>query len=347
VSPHHDALGLSSFVAGLGALARSGEVRLSLAPLRVAQVEPHVLHLQVEDLLTGRTRRIAFEVFDRADRFDIPTLRAVDVYFKQTLDRDLLSTLPDGLGDRVRPGGLTFAARLRGTRALGAKSCLTALVAHAMSMGPNGVIGETRRRLLDFLDIALSLHASEWERRPEDPLIGAVVFQTRLWPPADGVAEDRRAINRGRLEVIRALRAEFGETDRVGLIPTRFAAAEHESALLSRKVSRREYASQLRSSLISVNTHGLDGSPGFKIGESLAAGAAIVSQPLLFELPEPLLPDVHFLPFYEPEECIAQCRRLLEDTELADRMRHANLMYYQKHVRPESHVRNLLSEGFM
>ncbi|MEJ2483221.1 MAG: glycosyltransferase, partial [Gemmatimonadota bacterium] len=151
---------------------------------------------------------------------------------------------------------------------------------------------------------------------------------------------------RGRVEVVRALRAAFGGEDRVGLIHNAFAAAEAPDALLGRKVSRREYANQLKTSLISVNTDGLDGSPGFKIGESLAAGAAIVSQPLQFELPEPLLPDVHYLPFREPEECVSQCRRLLADPELAGRMRQANLGYYRRNVRPENHVRNLLNWGF-
>jgi len=346
VSPRHDALGLSSFVAGLAALDRSGEIRLSLAPLRAGRVEPHVLHLQVENLRTGRSRRIAYEVFDRADRFDVPTLAGVDVYFKQTLDRANLADLPTELRARVRPGGLTFATRLPGTRALGAQSCFTALVAHAMSFGSEGLSAQIRKRLQDIYDIAGSLHISEWERSPEDQLSGDVVFQTRLWPPVDSVAEDRQAVNQGRVAVVRALRRAFGGDDRVGLIQTSFAAAEAEDALLARKVSRREYAVQLRTSLISVNTDGLDGSPGFKIGESMAAGAAIVSQPFRFELPEPLVPEVHYLPFVEPEECVAQCRRLLEDRPLADRMRRTNLLYYRRHVRPEAHVRNLLTWGF-
>ncbi|MCL7982101.1 MAG: glycosyltransferase [marine benthic group bacterium] len=345
MSQRHDALGLSSFVAGLGALARSGEIRLSLAPLRAERVEPHVMHLQVEDLRSGLSRSMAYEVFDRADRFDLPTLAGVDVYFKQTLDTDLLEELPGRLGARVLPGGLTFGTRLPGTRLLGAQSVFTAFLAHAMSMGAEGLAGAAKRRLHDAYDIAGAIRVSEWERSPEDPLTGDVVFQTRLWPPVQGVVEDRQAVNRGRVEVVRALRAAFGGEDRVGLIRTEFAATEAPDALLARKVSRREYASQLKTSLISVNTHGLDGSPGFKVAESLAAGAAIVSQPFRFELPEPLLPDVHYLAFDEPEECVVQCRRLLQNPELAGRMRHANLSYYRRHVRPENHVRNLLARA--
>jgi hypothetical protein len=78
----------------------------------------------------------------------------------------------------------------------------------------------------------------------------------------------------------------------------------------------------------------------------LAAGAAIVSQPFHFELPEPLQPGINFLPFESPEECVQQCKRLLEDLDLAERMRSENLMYYRRYVRPEAYVRDLLDRAF-
>jgi hypothetical protein len=54
-----DAPGLSSLAAVPGAHARSGAICLSLAPVRAERVEPHVIHLQVEDLGAGRSRRLA------------------------------------------------------------------------------------------------------------------------------------------------------------------------------------------------------------------------------------------------------------------------------------------------
>ncbi len=346
VSPRHDSLGASSVVAGLGALARAGELRLLLSPLRSATIEPHVFRFEVEDAATGETRRIALEVFDRADRFDRKTLQEVDVYFKQTLDRDFLEALPEGLRSRVRPAGLTFATRVSGTRSLVARSVLVSCAAWALSHGMRGTARTTLRRIREGVDIAGTLPIEDWERSPQDEVLHEVVYQTRLWPPEPGQDVDRRAVNQGRVDMVRALRAAFGGAERIGVIHSDFAAAEAPDALLSRKVERREYARQLRTSLISVNTHGLDGSPGFKIGESLAAGAAMVSQAFRFELPEPLRPDVHYLPFTTPDECVSQCRRLIDDRELAERMRSENLRYYHRFVRPEAHVRNLLTWAY-
>ena len=48
----------------------------------------------------------------------------------------------------------------------------------------------------------------------------------------------------------------------------------------------------------------------------------------------------------DPLRLPSQCRRLLEDPDLAERMRHANLSYYRRYVRPENHVRNLLTWAF-
>ncbi len=346
VSPLHDTHGTSSFVAGLGALANSGYLELALEPLKSTQLEPHVMHLVVEDLASGRVQHIGFEVFDRADRFDYVTIRQVDTYFKQTLDRQFLADFPAEFRDRVRAGGLTFSTCVAGTRRLVARSALTSCVAHAQSYGPRATPGAVRRMLKDFFNLSGTLLLSDWERTEDDPLRGDVVFQTRLWQPSHDHVVDRKTVNKARVDVVRALRNAFGSGDQIGLIHSEFAAAEAPDALLTQKVSRKDYARQLRTSLISVNTHGLDGSPGFKIGESLAAGAAIVSQPFHFELPEPLQPGINFLPFETPEECVHQCKRLLDDLDMAERMRSENLLYYQRYVRPEALVRNLLERAF-
>lgn len=346
VSPLHDSHGTSSFVAGLGVLSNSGYLDLTLEPLKSTQLEPHVMHLVVEDLSTGREQQIAFEVFDRADRFDYATIRQVDTYFKQTLDRKILAGIPTQFRDRVRAGGLTFATCVAGTRRLVARSALASCIAHSTSYGLRATPGAIGRMFEDIFNIAGTLRVTDWERSEDDRLRGDVVFQTRLWRPSQDHGSDRKAVNESRLGVVRALRNAFGGGDQIGLIHSEFAVAEAPDALLTKKVSRKEYARQLRTSLISVNTHGLDGSPGFKIGESLAAGAAIVSQPFQFELPEPLQPGVNYLPFERPEECVQQCMQLLEDRELAERMRSENLDYYRRNVRPDAHAKRILQTAF-
>jgi hypothetical protein len=83
-----------------------------------------------------------------------------------------------------------------------------------------------------------------------------------------------------------------------------------------------------------------------KMAEYLAAGLCIVSEPIVHELPVPLIAGVNYLPFASLEECASQCKWLLAHPTEAARMRVANLDYYSKWVEPKAHVQNLLSRAF-
>jgi hypothetical protein len=82
---------------------------------------------------------------------------------------------------------------------------------------------------------------------------------------------------------------------------------------------------------VSVVTTGIHQSVPGKLGESLAAGRCIVTEPLAYELPVQLEEGRHYLVFRNPEECVAQCRRLLDDDGLAAAMQAANREYYERH----------------
>jgi len=346
VSPLHDLQLTASFVVGLAELVRSGEIDLDLEILRDRQVSPHVMHCSVRETCSGRDRRFAFEVFDRGDRFDVAALDKVHVYFKRNFSRAGLDAVPGDLRGRIQPAGMTFGCRTSASRGLLLQSAVASFRAHIASFGLAG-LGSALSGLWQNSNLVRGFpEASVWERTADDPVRDQVVYQTRVWTPEPDPAINRTAVNAQRIALVRTLRSAFGGSDLIGLIHTDFAAEIAPDALLSRKVSRAEYAMQLRTSLISVNSHGLDGSGGFKIGESLAAGTALVSQPFHFELPEPLLPGVNYLPYETPDECVAQCRRLLAERTLAERLRAANLEYYCRNVKPAAHARQLLERVF-
>lgn len=346
VSPVHRLEITSSLIAGVSTLARSGELSLALEPLRDPDPTPHITRWDLGRASSGSRRKVAFDEFDRSDRFDLEALREVDVYFKRTYHPAALEDLPPGLAARVRPGGLTFGCFVDGSRLLMARAAWAAWRAQVGAKGLGGLKEASSLLFHNAAQIEGFLNTSTWERHPSDPLYDRIVYQTRIWSEEPDPEVDRHDVNAERVAIVRALRAEFQGEDLIGLIHTDFAEETAPDALLGRKVSRVEYAQQLRTSLIAVNSHGLDGSAGFKVGESLAAGCALVSQPFRFELPEPLLPEVHYLPFETPEECVAQCRRLLADRDLASRMRAANQAYYRENVKPEAHARGLLERTF-
>ena len=101
----------------------------------------------------------------------------------------------------------------------------------------------------------------------------------------------------------------------------------------------------MQTSMISVYSSGLDNCIAFKLADMLAAGCAIVSEPIRPQLPVPLVDGVNFLPFTTAEECVAQCRHLLDDPDVAERMRKANAAYYRDNVRPDRMAANLLDRA--
>lgn len=346
VSPAHRLELSHSLIAGIGALTRTGALSLILEPLRSTSSMEGILRWNVRETGQGQERKIALEEFDRNDLFDHSTLREVELYFKRNYCPDALLALPKESRSKILPSGILFGCFTNGSRKLSGKAALTSLSAELGTYGVRRLSSALKRLVFNAEHILGYLNVSALEHRPSDPLHSRVVFQTRIWPGEPGPKVDRRKVNDQRVAIVRALRAEFGSTDLIGLLHSDFAARGAPDALLGRKVKKREYANQLRTSLIAVNSHGLDGSGGYKLGESLAAGCALVSQPFAFEFPEPFLPEVNYLPFQTPEECVRQCRRLLADRPLAERMRAANQTYYRLNVQPEAFVRNLLARVF-
>jgi len=345
VSPLHRLEITASVVAGFASLKKAGVLDLRIRSLPDPEAAPHITLLHVTDKSSGERRTVAFDEYDRNDRIDLKTLNEVDVYFKRSYYSPSLEGMEAYLRSRIHPSGLTFACSTPGSRLLLIR---LALAAYSARMRASGLAGFKEANALLYHNAAqvegmLPDHA--YERRASDSIRDQVVFQTRIWPEEPDPTIDRGPVNRERLRLVESLRAEFDLPDLIGLLPTDYALAEAPHAVLSRKVGRAEYAQQLRTSLIAVNSHGLDGAAGFKLAESLAAGCALVSQPFLFELPEPLEPEVHFLPFQTPEECVAQCRRLMDDRELATRIRREAREYYLRNTAPSAHAWSLLTRA--
>jgi glycosyltransferase involved in cell wall biosynthesis len=170
-----------------------------------------------------------------------------------------------------------------------------------------------------------------------------VVFQPRAWNES---SEGKRAANAYRGEIVRLLRAEFGSSDRIGFTHSKVRSSVDPGLQLSRKVTRPDYVRQLANSAIGVNTRGLNDSSTFKLSEYLAAGMAIVSDPMKFELPEPLVEGVHYLGYNSPSECVQRCRELVAKPDLLLAMRTANREYFKRNLDPEAQVRYLINATF-
>jgi hypothetical protein len=121
-----------------------------------------------------------------------------------------------------------------------------------------------------------------------------------------------------------------------------YTTAAYEDCLVKNAAitEKESYLRTLRSFPICIATTGLHGSNGWKLAEYVACAKAILSEPLVYEVPGGFAPGRNYLEFMSPGQCVEQAHRLLADQNLRNELMTANALYYRAHLRPDSLVLN-------
>lgn len=189
---------------------------------------------------------------------------------------------------------------------------------------------------------------SQCEQAPRLGAYQTILFQTRVWDPADAPSAEKAAeweqINQFRVDCVTALKSQFPQLFRGGIAPSKFAQSYCARDLLcdARSAQKAGYFNLLREPSIAVSTGGLHQSNGWKVPEYLAFSKPIIAEPPAHAIPVALEESKNCF-YFESVEALLQCAdRLLSDTELADQMALANWDYYRHFVRSDAMVRRLL-----
>jgi hypothetical protein len=174
---------------------------------------------------------------------------------------------------------------------------------------------------------------------PQEPAQAKIFYRTRVYGPKDAPENFRlgrmNEVNDFRANTVRALKARFGDRFIGGLRDSAYAKATYPDCMFPGDPGLRGHVELSKACLININTAGLHDSSSWKMPEYMAGSRCIVSEPTVYETPEPLVEGRHYLPFSSPEECVAACERLLGDAELVRTMRTENFAYYSAHIRPD------------
>ncbi len=113
---------------------------------------------------------------------------------------------------------------------------------------------------------------------------GKIIFFTRLWNPDNHIdideKERRRLQNEFRIESCRTIKKNF-ENSSVGLFPDVLSSKLAPDLLLDvKKTSIKKYFGTLKKCDIGIADDGLKDTPGWKIGEYLLFGKAVITTPL-------------------------------------------------------------------
>ncbi len=333
----------SAVLTGLAMLARDGRIRLDveIAP-EAAPLQHGPWHLRdkqrpqtVLELDGGGSA-----VIDGHDSWEIETqdLLNHDLYFKRSL-RPESQLMPRG--ERLRVLGLLNEVRAD-------------FFDFAELRSELGAAGSAARRARTFLRWVAWWGAARaglggrpnWSRMYAPPTPGQsqrVLLMAGLWDPAEVPASetaqraDREAVNRQRVDCIRALRRAFGARFHGGVRPGEFARRYAPDVMLGseRETSRREFLRRVRQHAVCVTSHGLNGSNGFRLAEYVAFSRAIVSEPLRYALPGAFAAGEHYLEYTTPEECVARVAWLFDRPDWRDEMARRNWDWYSTWQRPD------------
>lgn len=308
---------------GLSMLAARGEIDLSFERHRVPAEKS--IWMRVTDRERGEQRLVNIDVADGAAIVSPHRNRVADVVFKR-------SPASDG----VRPLGLVAGMRTGAERtaAYRAHSVSSALRSRDLGAARAAVAGLRRTAWPPLMSQYMSPAGGETK----------VLLQVRAWDPDAGSnPADRDMVNARRSELITAMRDAFGSRFVGGFVPNDYARQHFGDQLSTAPSSQSEYLELVHSCRICISTVGLHGSNPWKLVEYLAGSRAIVSEPLVFPVPEPL--DTAVRTFSTAQECVAIVDGLLTRPNDLGELEREAAAYWSDNVRPDVLVRKRLEEA--
>lgn len=183
---------------------------------------------------------------------------------------------------------------------------------------------------------------------PESDRPVKILFMTQLWDDhipdfSDADNLERTYINQMRIDIIRALREQYGDAFTGGLNDTALSRQWAPDLIVPAKYTERSrYLKLVHDSDICIGSMGLFQSIGGKTGEYVASAKAIVNERLHYSVPGDFAEGTHYLSFDSVEGCLAAVQKLVDDPQLRQSMKQANARYYREYLRPDVLVKNSL-----
>lgn len=150
-------------------------------------------------------------------------------------------------------------------------------------------------------------------------------------------------------ETTNKIRAEFMEiclsmTDIVfegGFISSDLGNKNYIHLQLKQRLTQKQYVDKLKKSIIAFNTPAVWNCHGWKLGEFLCMGKAIISTPLSNDLPSPLIHGESIHIVNSQQELIEAIQLLNDNIEYRKKIERGARMYYEKYGSPEAAIKLL------
>jgi len=146
-----------------------------------------------------------------------------------------------------------------------------------------------------------------------------------------------------RIEYVKALREHFGDKVIAGISRSDFSEKVCPDLIVSDDFTERNnYLRMIKENYICITSEGLHNSIGWKFAEYVAAGKAIITEPLFYEVPFSFTENQNYLVYNDVDSLINKCEYLLNNVSAIHQMESNNRNYYSEHVRPDMLVLDTL-----
>lgn len=141
---------------------------------------------------------------------------------------------------------------------------------------------------------------------------------------------------KNRIEYIKELKNHFGDRIVTGVSNDGFSRKICPDLIVDDRITERNnYINMIKQNYVCLTSEGLHHSIGWKFAEYVAAGKAIITEPLFYEVPYGFNEGDNYLVYGDVSSCIKNCELLLSDLGRIHSMEKANRNYYNNHIRPD------------
>lgn len=168
-----------------------------------------------------------------------------------------------------------------------------------------------------------------------------VFFVSTLWKN-DKNSDTTNQLRAAYIRACKALNIDFeGGLFTNGTSP----ATGYEDIVTRTYIHHTTFTDNIKKSAIVFNTPAVWGCHGWKLGEFLAMGKAIISTAFLNEMPEPLKHGEHIHFVHTEAELQEAVQKIINDTAYRNKLETGAKNYYQTYIRPDIVIRKLLNKA--
>ena len=176
--------------------------------------------------------------------------------------------------------------------------------------------------------------------KPQEAEDRRVFFISTLWENENGAAK----VNAARATFIRECKKNPNIDFEGGLCALSSApqADLYKDIVINQRYTSNEYIKKTKQSLFVFNTPALHDCHGWKLGEFLSMGKAIISYPIINDLPAPLVHGEHIHIVNNENELKSAIQILVEDKDYRSTLEKGARAYYEAYCSPDKVIKTML-----